>query len=430
MRICIIGAGWYGCHLARVLTLKGHEVTLLEKNNDIFSGISGSFGIRLHRGPHYPRSFETRQNCQRGYDKFHKHYPDLIVRHQSSIYSLGTTDSDGKPSKVNKEQFEAVCNEFKKSRPVNSKDWEFDNLIATYDVEEPSILLGERLRKTFWNILEAAKIKIKLNFEVIKVERNEEGVCVYGNESNDTYDYVINSTSFQSLLPKLQELPFNLDVYYQPCLALIYEDKKSTPLPFSFIVLDGLFPCLMPYVREDPIKENESGRKYILTHGRWTIMGSYKTTGEAKATLAKITDHRIETQIKPNCEYEIERFIPGFKSRFKYCGWQGAVLAKIKTNKEFRSAITFEENKIIHIIPGKVSNIFDVASEVKALITNKNVKNIGGYKYVTNGVLDRGAQHGEKELTEPVSNADRNTCELQTFDELLGKAESENYPKL
>lgn len=63
MFIAVIGAGWSGAHMALTLTKEGHKVVLLDKQNNIFSGTSGKFGIRLHRGPHYPRSKMTRDNC-------------------------------------------------------------------------------------------------------------------------------------------------------------------------------------------------------------------------------------------------------------------------------------------------------------------------------------------------------------------------------
>ena len=50
MKIAIIGGGWTGCHLAISLSKKGHDVTILERNTDIFQGVSGNFGIRLHKG--------------------------------------------------------------------------------------------------------------------------------------------------------------------------------------------------------------------------------------------------------------------------------------------------------------------------------------------------------------------------------------------
>ena len=40
-KICIVGAGWYGCHLGYKLSKSGHNVSIFEKNTDIFQGSSG-----------------------------------------------------------------------------------------------------------------------------------------------------------------------------------------------------------------------------------------------------------------------------------------------------------------------------------------------------------------------------------------------------
>lgn len=97
MKIAVIGGGWYGCHIARVLKLAGHDVTLFESHEQIFRGISGRFGIRLHAGPHYPRSEKTRKSCREGFAEFANTYPELVVKHAYSIYGLGTLDANNEP---------------------------------------------------------------------------------------------------------------------------------------------------------------------------------------------------------------------------------------------------------------------------------------------------------------------------------------------
>ena len=45
MRIAVVGAGYYGCHLARCLIAAGHDVLIFERNG-IFAGASGNSGIK------------------------------------------------------------------------------------------------------------------------------------------------------------------------------------------------------------------------------------------------------------------------------------------------------------------------------------------------------------------------------------------------
>lgn len=426
-KIAVIGGGWYGCHIARVLKLEGHDVTIFEINDKIFKGVSGNLGIRLHAGPHYPRSEKTRKTCREGFLEFSKTYPDLIVEHAYSIYGLGILDANNEPPKIDLDTFRKVGMEVKNSREIDPEKWGYKNLQSAFDNKEPSILLGAPLREKFEKILKEIGVKIVYNVKVNKLTRtktNETHVIGEKNFCLGIFDYAVNTTSYQALLPSPESaLPFKLDIFYQPCLALVYEDRLSKVLslpPFSFIVMDGWFPCIMPYITN----KEEAGRKYIVTHGKYTIMGSFKTIEEANACLAKIDDNFITAHVQPKCEAEMERFWPMFgalipdskERRFQYVGYKAAIFAKVKTNREFRSAITFARDGVVYVIPGKVSNIFDAGRETMALINNQNVLHQGSYQYVKNGVLDEAVSG----ITEAVNPEIRNTFSLQTFAETTG----------
>ncbi|KTD37708.1 FAD dependent oxidoreductase [Legionella nautarum] len=404
-----MGAGWYGCHLALKLKKAGHEVIVFEKNPDIFSGISGKFGIRLHDGLHYPRSAATRVNCRAHFEKFKEEYPELVVNHEYSIYALGELDADGLPPKVNAEVFKEVCNELPDTQYINPKERGYEHLISAVSVEEPSIEIGAQLREKFRKYLDDADIPVVCNFEVQSIEKTTSKIKVSNGNRTEEVDLVINATSYQNFLPE-EPFPFNMEVAYQPCIALSYKDTTPGVKPFSFIVMDGWFPCLMPYVTEEP-HTNE----YILTHGKWTIMGSFAKASEAHELLSSLEDKIIEEKIKPWCEQEMVKFWPEFAHRFEYTGWKGSVLAKLKTDSEFRSAVTFEKDGIIHIIPGKVSNIFDVEREVFMLLQQLNVKEVQGYRYVQDGVLATCLG----EITKKPVIESRNTCSLQTYKSVL-----------
>ena len=425
-KIAIVGAGWYGCHLARVLKLAGFEVTLLEKHADIFKGISGKFGIRCHSGLHYPRSQAMRVNCQERYAEFIKTYPDLVLEHTYSIYGLGNLDADNEQSKTDFTTFKKVGKEANNSREIDPKQWGYNNLQCAFNVEESSILIDNILREKFRQKLLNANVKIVCNFTVNKLIKSENNkIIVIGEGATpEIFDHVINATSYQTLLPLEQSLPFDINIFYQPCLALVYEDRLSKVMslpPFSFIVMDGWFPCIMPYISHSEALDAPY-RKYIVTHSKYTIMGSYKSLEEANACLANINDKVINELIKPKCESEMEKFWPQFAAsmhssmerRFKYIGWKSSILAKIKTNREFRGAVTFAKDNIIHIIPGKITNIFDVEREVISLINNQNILYQGDYQYVKNGILDCAIG----EITEPLDRSIRNTCTLQTYSEI------------
>ena len=247
MKIGVVGGGWNGCHLAIEMKKEGHEVEVFEKLSDIFEGVSGKFGIRLHRGPHYPRSKSTRDSCQASFDKFRDLYPGLVIDHEHAIYAQGKLDAHGNPSKVSDKCFGEVCEESSKCHNLNLEDAGFEQVQAAYDLDEPSIAIGHRLRNFFRARLSESSIKLHLNTNVEKITRDN-GMTVMMDSQGDSriFDVVINATAYRSLIPDdiAQALPVDIDVTYQACIALCYEDTTPQKKPLSFIVMDGWFPCV------------------------------------------------------------------------------------------------------------------------------------------------------------------------------------------
>lgn len=420
MKIGIIGAGWNGSHCALELSKAGHEVVLLEKNADIFQGVSGEFGIRLHKGPHYPRSKPTRDACLKAFDRFCTTYPELVVTHESAIYAQGTTDAYGLSSKVSNETFAQVCHESPECREIDLNKSGFEQLEAAFNLDEPSVVLGERLRGFFRQKLGAANVEIITGFSVQRTVRSENQSHVYRDDgSHLQFDRVINTTGFTSLLPTNfeRDFPFDIEVVYQPCLGLQYRDQQPAEKPLSFIVMDGWFPCLMPTIAA----HGSHPADYILTHGSYTIMGSFSSVESATAQLEELSDEFIDSTLKPLAEAEMCRFWPGFSQRFSYLGWKGAVLAKLKTRSEFRSAFTFEKEGVIYIFPGKISNVFDASDEALALIAGQDCVEQNGYRYAANGVLHRTSQEIQQK---PVAG-EANTCNLQTYSQMRKQQRAE-----
>ncbi|MBB72868.1 MAG: hypothetical protein CMF50_10790 [Legionellales bacterium] len=413
--IAVIGGGWYGSHIALELRKKGHNVTLYEKNPRLFSNISGLFGIRLHIGPHYPRSKATRRSCLYGFQAFTTKYPELIVPHDYSVYAVGNSDASGMASKVSADDFVEVCKEHSRCKVFyDTEEKGYKNLQVAVELDEPSVYIGRGLHDFFERKLTDAGVNIIYNYNAVSAHKTDSEMIQITSDNGQVgiFDYAVNATSFQALMPNSRiNLPFN--TVYQPCLALVYEDLAPTSeKPFSFIVMDGWFPCMMPAVDYGKDATAEK-RQYILTHGMWTIMASYSDVNSAREHLSTINDQFIGEKIRPNCEKEMNRFFPAFGERFRYVKWVGTVLAKVRNNREFRSSITFRDTDsgMIYVLPGKVSNIFDAEIEVEALIDGRDIiHNEGnGYSYVKDGTLDTALPEFREEVI------GRNTCDLQTF---------------
>lgn len=189
MKIAIIGSGWHGAHVALVLKQSGHEVTVFERNKEIFGGISGSFGIRIHAGPHYPRSSETRKNCRRCLNEFRETYPELVVPHEYAIYGLGAMDADGEAPKIDKPEFVAVAKETPDCVLVDLQHWPYKSLQCAINVDEPSALLGRPLREKFIKYLQDKQIPIHTNYTVKTLKNSHEKICISdGNVVFNVFD--------------------------------------------------------------------------------------------------------------------------------------------------------------------------------------------------------------------------------------------------
>ena len=90
---CIIGAGWYGCHIGLYLKELGHNIIIYEKEKKIFSCASGFNQFRLHKGFHYPRSSITIDEIKKNYRRFIKRYKNFIYYPKNNLYCIAEKKS-------------------------------------------------------------------------------------------------------------------------------------------------------------------------------------------------------------------------------------------------------------------------------------------------------------------------------------------------
>eukprot|EP01026_Neomeris_dumetosa_P009667 TRINITY_DN1334_c1_g1_i8.p1 TRINITY_DN1334_c1_g1~~TRINITY_DN1334_c1_g1_i8.p1 ORF type:complete len:225 (-),score=12.10 TRINITY_DN1334_c1_g1_i8:25-699(-) len=190
--IAVIGGGWYGCHVALKLAQCGATVTLFEAKEDIFQGVSGSYGMKLHTGPHYPRSKATRRDALSSFDKILSEYPNFVVKHKQSIYALGIEDAEGLPPRVNWPQFEKVCLEARNPKKIDLDPVEYKNLYGAYSVNEPFMHM-DKPAQFFRKQLPLAGVRVVLNHKVSQIESYQNFVIADGKK----YQWVLNCTSYQ-----------------------------------------------------------------------------------------------------------------------------------------------------------------------------------------------------------------------------------------
>ena len=436
-KVAVIGSGWYGVHAALRFAEYGYLVTLFERKPEIFQGISGPYGIRVHNGMHYQRSYWSRFDCRNEKHTIDHYYPELSFSLKHAIYALGKKDATGNPPKVNLEEFEKVCKlesggkGLKGSIDLAESPFNQDELYQAYDTDEKCMYTGKYLRDYFQRkINKEEKINLMCSTNVTNIEKIDGGAgdqtfqVTYSTDQTinnyASFAQVINATGFMSLTSRF---PLGVEVVYQPLLALKYRVKKGAQyVSTSFIVMDGMFPCIMPY--RDEQKDNG---EYIVTHGLWTTAGSCPSKEEADLVSANIDDTFIEEKVRPMVEKEMLRFFPGFKHIFEYIDFLSAVMPKLKTNTEFRSGAVFRDpNGVVIVFPGKVSHVETIFQEVLQFIDKPN--NIRVYSDKTAIVINGSLHRARDELKQEIVNEAQNTCYLQPYRDILPLIEAKLSP--
>jgi L-2-hydroxyglutarate oxidase LhgO len=105
-KVGIVGAGIFGCTIARVLAQRGNEVVLFEKEDGVLRGGTKGSIFRLHSGAHYPRHLPTAIQSRLGMKTFLETYRDAINTDFMNIYATMKTGS-----RVSTQEYQEFLNE-------------------------------------------------------------------------------------------------------------------------------------------------------------------------------------------------------------------------------------------------------------------------------------------------------------------------------
>ena len=189
-KVAVVGGGIFGCTIASNLSKEGINVDLYEKNSDIISQASFTNQYRIHRGYHYPRSFETAIQSKKGAISFQQEYPETIIKgNVENYYCISSKDSF-----VSASQYIDFIKKVGLEYDITSLDLIKKGSTDLIIKVNESLFNPIALKKSCSNNLQKYNVNLNLNREV-KLEELE------------GYDYIINSTysNINSLLPK--ELP-------------------------------------------------------------------------------------------------------------------------------------------------------------------------------------------------------------------------------
>lgn len=268
MRIRVLGAGWYGCHIAAALIADGHEVEVWEIRKCIFAGASGSIPARLHQGFHYPRSRMTRAACQEHSEAFMERYGELTRGVPINLYAI----AEG-----------ASLVDFQQYRRTLAGEVDF---IPVHDPEEfglfnceGAVLTGERHIVTR---LARARFESLLAERVLFEKRP-------GEIDSSAWDWTIDCTFGANSCAGVDR--------YEPCLVLLL----AGPTDKAVTIMDGPFGSLYPWDEREGLCS--------LSSARWTPFDkTLRSWDAAQLHLDRLSAGEIKAQGRAMVDQMAEYF--------------------------------------------------------------------------------------------------------------------------
>ena len=229
MNIAIIGSGFFGTSLSLILSKK-HKIDLYEKKNDILQGASRINQFRFHQGYHYPRSKKTVKEIKNYRNSFFKFFGDNVFGKTDNFYAISRYGS--------KTSFFKYLNFLKKNKLYFKK---YENKMFFSKNIEGSLKINEQILNYF-------KIKQKIKKMLNKSSVNLKLKNEFKKHDLLKYDKVIIST-YQDNNYVLRDLGIKINTIFK--YELVEKILINLPKTFrnkSFVVLDGNFVCVDPYI--------------------------------------------------------------------------------------------------------------------------------------------------------------------------------------
>ncbi|MHA1949709.1 MAG: FAD-dependent oxidoreductase [Candidatus Thorarchaeota archaeon] len=319
MKPIVIGAGWFGCHIAKHL-----QCEIIEKNDNIFQGTSGHNQNRLHLGFHYPRSYQTRICAKEGYRKFLDTYGYLCETIKDNIYAIAN-----KESFMDFETYLCVLDGSGLDYEiVNPEHYGLTNVTGAIKCKE-MLIRNDLAEKYFTKELGDL---LTTNKEISKDDMSRDRVYI-----NCTSQMFCHNEQW--------------DMSYEPCIMFNYEAKTKHP---AVTIMDG--PLCTIYPKKDNI--------YTLYSVNHSPLGE-----KDHPSVARMISNQYDLEEKQKeFEEQVVNYIPEFHKHFKHCGYELSMRVSITDNTDKRVPEVCRVDNVIHVLPSKIDNIFHAVKEVEKLL--------------------------------------------------------------
>jgi hypothetical protein len=322
--ILIIGAGWYGCHIASILKEKGYNIIIIDKQNDFFGGSSYSNQNRLHLGYHYPRSKETIDECKDGYIDFMDRYKQIVEDIPKNMYFI-----DNSNSLVSYDKYISLYEYIEEHNIENIYPFDIYNVHNTYIRVNEKYINHKKAKKYF-------KDKLQENF--IYINNNK----IFESIDNIQYHFKDNNIKYYINCTYNHLNPIEYDTY-ELVISYIYKIRSDTL--FAYTLMDGDFFSLFPHDIDNNL--------YTLTHVSKSVLWKGYDLDEFKMPSDEIIDIR-----RKEAEQSVLYYLPDFLKNAEYIRYNVSWKTKPKSTNDDRSVRITMDNNIINVYGGKITGIF------------------------------------------------------------------------
>lgn len=336
MKICIIGGGIFGCHVAYKLKNDCHDVTIFDKG-DILTKTSINNQHRLHMGFHYPRSIDTIEECKSNYDIFLKEYGDCVEFNNN--YYLIHKDSHISGGEI-------MSN--------------FDNMNLKYDIVNIETLSHKLNNKNNYEYainttegfinLNKLKEKIKISISDINIIKKEITDNDYESLSKD-FDIIIN-LSYEN-----PNLFFDFfDVKYEYCVLV--NIRKNDVFSDSITIIDG------PFISLYGACNNEMTLSSVI-HTPFLKDESYENLS---SVVNRLTDEDIilaKNNLISHCKEFLKFSDKDIIENRVYLSYK----IKLKNDiNDQRPSLIRRKNNVISVLNGKISTVNSTYLKIKSFL--------------------------------------------------------------
>ena len=372
-RIAVIGSGFFGLYLAEYLTLKGHTVSVFEKEAESMSHASYHNQARVHNGYHYPRSVLTAFRSRVSFPRFVAEFPEAVYRAFDQYYLVGR-----KLSKVTAHQFASFCQRI--GAPLERAPENFQRLVDEHYIEE-SLKVHEYafdatiLRDLMLKRLAQLPTKIAYNTEIIRVrggaKHRDHALALLTSDQAalspdmvDGFDHVFNCTysrlNYLLAQSQLELIPLKHE-FTELCLVTVPEPLRH----IGITVMCGPFFSVMPF----PAVRHAGQPLHSFSHVRYTPHYEWYERDHCPVDPYAVLAQDPKHTAWPYIRRDAARYLPLLdQTQYHSSLWEIKTVLPRSESDDSRP-ILFRTNvglKGLHcVMGGKIENVYDVLAAVE-----------------------------------------------------------------